>query len=137
VTDNVVIAYEIGLRKLFTDYLDDVSTTYVDQATLLAARGPDAVKMAYRGGELKSGQPYPAAGTMRAITRRKMVLHLRHTGDYWNTEPGRVEVAPGNTDGGKPCTIVRKKCINNAATNQFGHSVIILRRRISWSAVCL
>jgi hypothetical protein len=65
VTDNVVIAYEIGMRKLFTDYLDDVSTTYVDRAKLLAARGPDAVKMAYRGGEIKGGAPYPPDGTIR------------------------------------------------------------------------
>jgi len=71
VTDNVVIAYEIGLRKLFTDYLDDVSTTYVDQAALLAARGPDAVKMAYRGGELKTGEPYPADGTVRGNSKTK------------------------------------------------------------------
>ena len=71
VTDNVVIAYEIGLRKLFTDYLDDVSTTYVDQAVLLAAKGPDAVKMAYRGGELKSGAGYPVAGTVRGAAKTK------------------------------------------------------------------
>jgi len=71
VTDNVVIAYEIGLRKLFTDYLDDVSTTYVDQATLLAARGPDAVKMAYRGSELKTGGAYPEDGTIRGNHKTK------------------------------------------------------------------
>jgi len=71
VTDNVVIAYEIGLRKLFTDYLDDVSTTYVDQATLLAARGPDAVKMAYRGRELKTGGTYPDDGTIRGNHKTK------------------------------------------------------------------
>ncbi|MDO6434525.1 DUF6089 family protein [Flavitalea sp. BT771] len=71
VTDNVVIAYEIGLRKLFTDYLDDVSTTYVDRATLLAARGPDAVKMAYRGSELKTGGAYPEDGTIRGNHKTK------------------------------------------------------------------
>jgi len=71
VTDNVVIAYEIGLRKLFTDYLDDVSTTYVDQAKLLAARGPDAVKMAYRGGEIKGGAPYPPDGAIRGSANSK------------------------------------------------------------------
>jgi len=65
VTDNVVLSYEIGLRKVFTDYLDDVSTTYVDQAVLAAAKGPKAVEMAYRGGELKTGNSYPADGTKR------------------------------------------------------------------------
>jgi len=64
-TDNVTLSYEIGLRKTFTDYLDDVSTNYVDQATLGAAKGPKAVEMAYRGDELKTGLAYPADGTVR------------------------------------------------------------------------
>jgi hypothetical protein len=66
VRDNVVLAYELGFRKTFTDYLDDVSTTYVDQATLLNAKGPKAVELAYRAGELKNGNPiYPPDGTKR------------------------------------------------------------------------
>jgi hypothetical protein len=28
ITENLRIGFEIGLRKLFTDYLDDVSTSY-------------------------------------------------------------------------------------------------------------
>lgn len=71
VSDRVVVAYEIGMRKTFTDYLDDVSTTYVDRNTLLAARGPEAVEMAYRGNELKEGAPYPASGTVRGHSRYK------------------------------------------------------------------
>lgn len=71
VTDKVVIAYEIGLRKLFTDYLDDVSTRYVDEATLVAARGPGAARMAYRGDELKDGLPYPAEGAVRGNAKTK------------------------------------------------------------------
>lgn len=42
------IVYELGYRLLFTDYLDDVSTTYVDPQKLLAAKGPMAVEMAAR-----------------------------------------------------------------------------------------
>lgn len=42
------IIYEIGYRILLTDYLDDVSTTYVDPEKLLAAKGPKAVELAYR-----------------------------------------------------------------------------------------
>jgi hypothetical protein len=42
------LSYEIGYRILFTDYLDDVSKTYVDPALLLAARGPKAVELAIR-----------------------------------------------------------------------------------------
>ena len=71
ISDRVVLAYEIGLRKLFTDYLDDVSTRYVDPAILLAAKGPEAVEMAYRGNEIKGGAGYPAAGTVRGNPGRK------------------------------------------------------------------
>ena len=53
VNENITLAWEIGLRKTFTDYLDDLSTTYVDEATLLAERGAVAVSLAYRGDELK------------------------------------------------------------------------------------
>jgi hypothetical protein len=72
VSDNVILSYEIGLRKLFTDYLDDLSTTYVDQFVLGQARGPRAVEMAYRGGELKGGDPvYPANGATRGGPKYK------------------------------------------------------------------
>ena len=71
ISDRIVIAYEIGMRKTFTDYLDDVSTRYVDQGTLLAARGGEAVEMAYRGNQLAKGNPYPAAGTIRGGSNKK------------------------------------------------------------------
>jgi len=72
ITDNVILAYEFGFRKLFTDYLDDVSNRYVDQTTLLNARGPKAVEMAYRGGEVKGGNPtYPPDGTVRGGPKYK------------------------------------------------------------------
>ncbi len=45
---NIDIVYEIGYRILFTDYLDDVSRTYVDPQKLVNARGPKALEMAYR-----------------------------------------------------------------------------------------
>lgn len=66
VSDNAVLGYEIGLRKLFTDYLDDVSGRYPDQFALASERGMKAVEMSYRGGELKDGDPnFPAAGVKR------------------------------------------------------------------------
>src|SRR5690606_15533698 len=59
-SDNVHISYEIGLRKLFTDYIDDVSTTYADEAILASRRGQRAVGIAFRGDELKDLQlDYP------------------------------------------------------------------------------
>jgi hypothetical protein len=71
VSENIVLAYEVGFRKTFTDYLDDVSNRYVDQAVLLNAKGPLAVEMAYRGGELKGGAPYPPDGTKRGSPQYK------------------------------------------------------------------
>ncbi len=42
------IIYELGYRFLFTDYLDDVSTTYVNPELMLANKGEKAVELAYR-----------------------------------------------------------------------------------------
>ena len=64
--DNIRIGAEIGLRKLFTDYLDDISTNYVDENDLRAERGDLAVQVAYRGDEVAGGNPnYPAKGAQR------------------------------------------------------------------------
>jgi Domain of unknown function (DUF6089) len=72
VSENVVLAYEVGFRKTFTDYLDDVSSYYVDKTILLNAKGPKAVEMAFREGELKGGnQVYPPSGTMRGSSKYK------------------------------------------------------------------
>lgn len=62
--EDIRVGLELGYRKLFTDYLDDVSGEYIDEATLLAARGQTAVDLAYRGDEVGAG-PYPAAKTSR------------------------------------------------------------------------
>jgi hypothetical protein len=72
VSENVVLAYEVGFRKTFTDYLDDVSTYYVDQTVLQNAKGPLAVELAYRANELKGGNStYPASGTVRGGPKYK------------------------------------------------------------------
>ncbi len=71
VSENAYLGYEIGLRKLFTDYLDDVSTTYADQALLLAGRGQQAVDMAFRTNEIKETELYPPAGAIRGGQRYK------------------------------------------------------------------
>ena len=66
ISESVVLSYEISFRKTFTDYIDDVSTFYVDKTILQNAKGPIAVEMAYRGNELQGGdQNYPVAGTKR------------------------------------------------------------------------
>jgi len=64
-SERFTIGFEICERKLFTDYLDDVSTTYVDPNVLLAERGPEAVELAARGDELNPPRAYPAVGSPR------------------------------------------------------------------------
>ncbi len=92
VSDRVVLAYEIGFRKTYTDYLDDVSSKYVDMAVLGAAKGPKAVEMAYRAGELKGGnRSFPTPGTVRG----------RQSNNDWYYYNGiRVSIALGSGNNG-------------------------------------
>lgn len=71
VTDNIYVGVETGIRKLFTDYLDDVSTTYADPNLILANRGAKALELAYRGGEVKAGASYPTGLLKRGEAARK------------------------------------------------------------------
>lgn len=72
VSDNVTLGYELGMRKLFTDYLDDVSGLYVDQFILAQEKGLKAVEMAFRAGEVKnSNATYPTAGDKRGGSQFK------------------------------------------------------------------
>ena len=64
------IGIEFVYRKTFTDYLDDVSNVYVDQASLLNARGTKAVELTYRSDEVQAGS-YPAAGAHRGNLNNK------------------------------------------------------------------
>ena len=70
--DNIRVGLEMGLRYLFTDYLDDVSTSYIDRTDLLAAKGQVAVDMSYRGDEVTGGSLiYPAKGEQRGSPKAK------------------------------------------------------------------
>jgi hypothetical protein len=64
-TENLNVGFEIGIRRLFTDYLDDVSSTYVDPNAILTNRGAKALELAYRGGELKGGPDTYPTGKVR------------------------------------------------------------------------
>ena len=56
-TDQINLGLELGARRTFTDYLDDVSTTYVSYPELLAGNGPLAAALGNRTGELSGGEP--------------------------------------------------------------------------------
>lgn len=71
INDDLRIGIEVGIRKLFTDYLDDVSTNYIDRADLLAAKGQLAVDMAYRGDEAGASPVYPAKDYQRGSPNSK------------------------------------------------------------------
>lgn len=63
---NLQIAYEFGFRKLFTDYLDDVSESYISEEALFDNRGAKAVEISYRGDELVGGNAnYPRSSAQR------------------------------------------------------------------------
>ena len=56
-TDQLNLGFEIGIRKTFTDYIDDVSLTYVDDVLLAENRGPETVALANRtGSPITAGQ---------------------------------------------------------------------------------
>ena len=65
VTDEIIVGFELNQRKTFTDYLDDVSSFYVDANTLMQAKGAKAVELAWRGDELPGNNLYPAHGEQR------------------------------------------------------------------------
>ncbi len=58
------VGAEYGFRKTWTDYLDDVSTTYVDADLLTANTEAMAATLADRSGEYEAGHSY-SAGTQR------------------------------------------------------------------------
>jgi hypothetical protein len=59
VGQSVGIGLQVSARRTFTDYLDDVSTTYPDLNQLRAARGPDAVSYSDPGAFHDSIPDYP------------------------------------------------------------------------------
>lgn len=71
-TPNINIAIEAGLRKTFTDYLDDVSGNYPDAMDLFNARGQEAVLLSYREYEVVGGTPaFPSKGSQRGSPKSK------------------------------------------------------------------
>ncbi|MFL5789461.1 MAG: DUF6089 family protein, partial [Flavisolibacter sp.] len=72
INDNILIGAEVGLRKTFTDYLDDVSSKYADALDLFNAKGQEAVLLSYRGYEVQGGSPaYPEKGAQRGNPNSK------------------------------------------------------------------
>jgi opacity protein-like surface antigen len=71
INDDVRLGAEVGIRKTFTDYIDDVSGFYADETALLLNRGPKAVELAFRGDELNKGLTNPGAANNRGSIKSK------------------------------------------------------------------
>jgi len=55
-SENVMIAGEMNIRKAFTDYMDDVSHfNYIDTALLLSTNGQLSASLSYRADEIPDG----------------------------------------------------------------------------------
>ncbi|MEO8403582.1 MAG: DUF6089 family protein [Chitinophagaceae bacterium] len=83
-TEKIALSFEIGVRFLFTDYLDDVSDTYIDPAILLSEKGPKAVEVGFRSMPLaKEGDQRgnPKANDMYAFSGVKVTFGLGHKKD--------------------------------------------------------
>ena len=66
------IGFDVGLRKTFTDYIDDVSSTYVNYDELVQGNGPLAGALGNRTGELLQTEPVRVAtGTQRGNDQRE------------------------------------------------------------------
>jgi hypothetical protein len=70
-SDYATFGIELAQRKTFTDYLDDVSSTYVSYDALLQAKGQKAVDLAYRGDEIPNNGPYPQNLDQRGTPQQK------------------------------------------------------------------
>ena len=72
ISDGIKIGIELNQRKSFTDYIDDVSSSYVDRNALLQEKGSKAVELAYRTDELPGGRPFfPSNGEKRGTASQK------------------------------------------------------------------
>lgn len=105
VNKTLVISAEMGFRPTTTDYLDDVSKSYVNLDTLAKYKGTQSVQLSYRGNKADgwygngngNGQSYVDYGYKRGDSRANdwfwfgnvtIGLYLKASGNtrtYWQT----------------------------------------------------
>ena len=84
-TDLVNVGVELGLRRSFSDYLDDVSGSYVSYEQLLAGNGPIAAALGNRTGEyLGSGPVSVETGSPRGDQARGDWYYILGVTLSWN-----------------------------------------------------
>ena len=85
VTDLFNVGLELGLRRSFSDYLDDVSGNYVAYEQLLAGNGPLAAALGNRTGEYLGKEPVSVpTGTPRGDQARSDWYYLLGVTLSWN-----------------------------------------------------
>ncbi len=88
VNKNFNVSLEMGFRKLFTDYLDDVSGSYVNYAQLFAENGEQAALLGNRTGEFLGTDPVSVStGTQRGNSDRKdwyFMTNISVSYNLWN-----------------------------------------------------
>ncbi len=88
VNKNFNISLEMGLRKTFTDYLDDVSGSYVSYSQLLAENGEQAALLGNRTGEFQGTDPVSVpTGTQRGNPDSKdwyFITNISVSYNLWN-----------------------------------------------------
>jgi len=95
----LMITAEMGYRYTTTDYIDDVSRSYVDQFVLFDYRSQQAVDLSFRGDELPTWEgTYPTYPDQRGDSKRNdwywfgglsVALYLDAFGnvrDYWQAK---------------------------------------------------
>ena len=76
------IGLEIGVRATFTDYLDDVSTTYVEPDVLIAAYGRHSAALSNRTGETGNYQNYNSQNDRGDPTKKDIYMFAGVTITY-------------------------------------------------------
>lgn len=100
--NNLRIGFELGIRKLFTDYLDDVSSNYASEIDLLTAKGQQSADMSYRGDEVSGGSfIYPAKGAQRGSPKFNDIYYFTGIHLTYRLIPAR---------GGDPMRMNRNGC---------------------------
>ena len=94
-TDNIHVRIEAALRKLFTDYLDDVSSTYANETALRLNNGEKAAELAFRGDEINPALT-PVEGGIRGNPKSKdfyytagLSVSFRLNGNDGRNKPGK------------------------------------------------
>jgi len=64
ISDKIILGINVGFRSAFTDYLDDVSTTYYDKNILTKKNGKLSAELSDRSGEINN-QPIGYMGKQR------------------------------------------------------------------------